>query len=104
MLGCPAPARSSSSSSAAQWLMVRASRLDLAWLYRDRSVIGCCTLAGPGLIAVTLGADGEWLLRRLSASTVRECLSEANRVAAMTCTRSGAEPPTRAQMPTSTSP
>jgi fructokinase len=129
--------------------MVKVSRVDLAWLYPDRSieVTAARWLAmGPGLMVVTLGADGAsgftadeqvtmpgvsitiadtvgagdaftagllaWLhdhghldrdsLRRLTASTVRECLGQANRIAAMTCTRSGAEPPDRAQMLAST--
>ena len=131
--------------------MVKVSGVDLAWLYPDRSIDEAAArwlAMGPGLIVVTLGADGAsgftanehvtvsgvaitiadtvgagdaftagllaWLhehghldrdaLRRLSASTVRECLVHANRVAAMTCTRSGAEPPTRAETLATTAP
>ncbi len=37
-------------------------------------------------------------LRRLPASAIQECLVHANQVAALTCCRSGAEPPTRAEV------
>jgi fructokinase len=37
-------------------------------------------------------------LRRMTAPAVGSCLTYANRVAALACTRTGAEPPTRAEM------
>jgi fructokinase len=37
-------------------------------------------------------------LRTIPPDALRECLAFANRVAAITCTRAGAQPPTRAEM------
>ena len=39
-------------------------------------------------------------LRAIPPDALRECLAFANRVAAITCTRAGAQPPTRTEMDT----
>jgi fructokinase len=37
-------------------------------------------------------------IRAIPAEALRECLAFANRAAAITCTRAGAQPPTRSEM------
>jgi len=132
-----------------QWVglmdLVKVSRVDLDWLYPGRSpadVAARWVGMGPGLVAVTLGAEGAigftadeqvavpgsrvtvadtvgagdaftsgllaWLdghglldraaLRRLPARALGDALADANRVAALACMRTGAEPPTRQEL------
>ncbi len=49
------------------------------------------SLDGAGLLEHTR-------LREISAGSLRACIAFANRAAAITCTRAGAQPPTRAEM------
>jgi len=51
-------------------------------------------LAGAGL----LGADRRAALRAATTDDVRAMLAHASRIAAITCSRAGANPPTRAEL------
>ena len=125
--------------------ILKVSRVDLAWLYPDRSPLDAARAlfaAGPSLVVVTRGAAGavgitatgtvevpvapvdvcdtvgagdaftagllgflelrgvldRRALRSLDEEHLGGCLGQANRVASITCTRSGAQPPTRAEV------